>query len=92
MKHPFVESLENIETRLQQLLKATTSNQKKIFNKEILDNDEFQELFNISSGTAANWREQGIIAYSQVKSKIYYKVKDINKLINDNYKPLKKSK
>ncbi|MEH6512963.1 MAG: helix-turn-helix domain-containing protein [Maribacter arcticus] len=90
MKHPFVESLENIETRLQELTKAITRNQKKFLNKEILDNDEFQELFNISSGTAANWREQGIIAYCQVKSKIYYKVKDINKLINDNYKPLKK--
>ncbi|MEP2237465.1 MAG: helix-turn-helix domain-containing protein [Maribacter sp.] len=90
MKHPFVESLKNIETRLQELTKAITSNQKKFLSKEILDNDEFQELFNISSGTAANWREQGIIAYSQVKSKIYYKVKDINKLINDSYKPLKK--
>jgi hypothetical protein len=39
----------------------------------------------ISNSTARNWRNKGLIAYSQIECKIYYKVKDIVVLINNNY-------
>ena len=62
MSHPFQESLDNIEKRLEELTHAVTKKQERIFDKVIIDNDEFQKLFKISPGTAANWREKGLLA------------------------------
>lgn len=90
MDHPFIKSMQNIELRLEELSKLSLKKQEKFFAKEIIDNYEFQRLFNISSGTAANWRDEGIISYHQIKSKIYYKIKDVNKMLNQNYSPTKK--
>ena len=90
MSHPFQESLSNIEKRLEELTHAVTIKQERIFDKVIIDNDEFQKLFKISPGTAANWREKGLIAYSQINNKIVYKIEDINKMLDDNYRPFKK--
>ena len=84
MSHPFQESLSNIEKRLEELTHAVTKKQERIFDKVIIDNDEFQKLFKISPGTAANWREKGLIAYSQINNKIVYKIEDINKILDDN--------
>ena len=51
----------------------------------ILDNQEFIKLMNISKRTAQEWRNKKIIHCSQVGNKIYYRLSDIQKLINDNY-------
>ena len=90
MSHQFQESLKNIEQRLEDLTKVINKKQEKIFDKVIIDNDEFQRLFRISPGTAFNWREQGLIAFSQINSKIVYKIEDVNKMLEDNYRPFKK--
>ncbi len=90
MSHPFQESLKNIEKRLEELTKLITRKQEKIFDKVFIDNDEFQRLFKISPGTAANWREQGLIGFSQINNKIVYKIKDINKMLDDNYRSSRK--
>ena len=90
MSHPFQESLNNIEKRLEDLSKFVIKKQENIFEKVIIDNDEFQRLFKISPGTAANWREKGLIAYSQINNKIVYKIEDINKMLDANYRPFKK--
>jgi hypothetical protein len=90
MSHPFQETLKNIEQRLEELTKLVDDRQVKYLTKPFLDNDEFQIVFRISSGTAANWREQGLIAYSQINNKIIYRLEDINKMLDDNYKPFKK--
>lgn len=90
MSHPIQESLSNIEKRLEELTQLVTNKQEKIFDKVIIDNDEFQRLFKISPGTASNWREKGLIAYSQINNKIVYKIEDINKMLDDNYRPFKK--
>ena len=47
----------------------------------ILDNNEFQKLMKISKRTAQAWRDEGIITFTQVGSKIYYRMSDIEKLI-----------
>lgn len=90
MSNQFQESLKNIEQRLEDLTKVINKKQEKIFDKVIIDNDEFQRLFRISPGTAFNWREQGLIAFSQINSKIVYKIEDVNKMLDDNYRPFKK--
>lgn len=90
MSHPLQETLNNIEKRLEELSKIVIKKQENIFEKVIIDNDEFQRLFKISPGTAANWREKGLIAYSQINNKIVYKIQDVNKMLDDNYRPFKK--
>ena len=69
----FIEQLNNIEQRL-----------KKIqYNNDVfLDNQEFLQVMNISKRTAQSWRDEGIISFSQVGSKIYYRFSDIEELLN----------
>ena len=90
MSHTFQDSLNNIEKRLEDLTKLITKKQERVFDKVFIDNDEFQRLFKISPGTASNWREKGLIAYSQMNNKIVYKIEDVNKMLDDNYRPFKK--
>ena len=49
------------------------------------DNQEFMLLMNISKRTAQEWRNKKIIEFSQVGNKIYYRLSDVKKLLNDNY-------
>jgi hypothetical protein len=49
------------------------------------DNQQFMKLMNISKRTAQEWRNKKIIEFSQVGNKIYYRLSDIQKLLNDNY-------
>ena len=55
-------------------------------NKNVfLDNSSFIQLMNISKRTAQTWRDDGIISYSQVGSKIYYLFSDVEKLLEKHY-------
>jgi hypothetical protein len=90
MNEPFKNSLANIEVRLEELTAIVKKRQESIFNKVIIDNDEFQRLFRISPNTAENWRKQGLIAYIQIKNKIVYKIEDINLMLDKHYRPFKK--
>jgi predicted site-specific integrase-resolvase len=47
---------------------------------------------NISKRTAQAWRDEGKIAFSQVGGKIYYKMSDVQELLNHNYNPAFKTK
>ena len=55
----------------------------------IYDNQEFMKLMNISKRTAQQWRDNKTIGFSQVGNKIYYKLKDILQLLEENYNPKK---
>ena len=49
-----------------------------------LDNDEVCELLQISRRTLQSYRDNGILPYSQIGRKCYYKVADIENLINQS--------
>lgn len=64
-------------------------NPKDVF----LDNQEFLQLMNISKRTAQTWRDEGVVSFSQVGSKIYYRMSDVENLLEKNYnKAFKKVK
>lgn len=84
-KHPFNDSLRKIQDRLELILKNQTIEYIKDANYHLLDNIDIQKLFKISSRTASNWREEGVLPYSQIKGKIYYKLSDVKKIIDENY-------
>lgn len=54
-------------------------------NETYLDNQEFLLLMKISKRTAQTWRDEGKISFSQVGNKIYYKLSDVEELLNKHY-------
>ena len=62
---------------IQSLLSKTQGNSGDTF----LDNQQFLQLMNISKRTAQSWRDDGIISFSQVGSKIYYQRSDVQNLL-----------
>jgi 3-methyladenine DNA glycosylase Tag len=72
-----VARLDEITTRL------NAKNEPK--KDAILDNQEFLQLMKISKRTAQTWRDEGRISFSQVGNKIYYKLSDVEKLLQEHY-------
>ena len=67
------------------LLNSTIESNKKKPQEPFLDNQEFIQLMNISKRTAQTWRNDGVVSFSQIGSKIYYKMKDVEVLLDKNY-------
>ena len=66
-------------------LKEISRNLKE-FQKEgiqILDNVDFTRLFHISRNTSLNWRKAGKIKYSRMGRGTYYKVSDVEEMMEE---------
>lgn len=48
-----------------------------------LDNEDVCRMLNISKRTLQSYRDNGVLAYTQVDRKIYYSVTEVNRFIND---------
>jgi hypothetical protein len=85
----YEERIENIINRLDKQMTVVVANLKlneKIDPEDVFfDNQEFMKLMNISKRTAQEWRNKKVIEFSQVGNKIYYRLSDIKKLLNNNY-------
>jgi hypothetical protein len=77
--------LKEIKDKLAIIVLKINQLQKNTLENQIIDNADFIRLMNISNSTAKNWRKKGIIAYSQIENKIYYRVDDIQNLLDENY-------
>ena len=61
-------------------------NQKEKEPKEQwLDNQEFMQMMKVSKRTAQHFRDTGVISFSQIGSKIYYKLSDVEELFKKHY-------
>ena len=67
-EHPFIVSINRIEKLLEELTRKIKLKQIEDPELIILDNTDFLQLLKISSKTAQNWREEGLIAYSKPSS------------------------
>jgi len=67
-------------TRMEVILKTKQGDPDELF----ADNQEFLQIMNISKRTAQAWRDQKVVAFSQVGNKIYYQMGDITKLLEKN--------
>lgn len=72
--------------KLDSLKHLLTQKQKDPSNL-FVDNQEFIQLMNISKRTAQKWRDEGIISFSQIGSKIYYSMADVQDLLAKTYRP-----
>lgn len=82
-----IQEWRNLFKRLEAIvnrLESALSQDSKII---LLDNADLLQLFKISHKTAQNWRDNNIIAFSQIGNKIYYRMDDIQKLLDENYNP-----
>ena len=75
----------DLVNRLEELNKKLEEKQKNP-QDTFLDNQEFLQLMNISKRTAQTWRDEGVISFSQIGSKIYYRMSDVQKLLDNNYR------
>ena len=47
-----------------------------------LDNQDVCQILNISKRTLQTYRDNGMLAYTQINHKMYYKPEDVEKVIN----------
>ena len=50
-----------------------------------IDNKTFQQMMGVSQRTCQLWRDEGKIAFSQVGNKIYYKMEDVEKFLEEHH-------
>jgi predicted flap endonuclease-1-like 5' DNA nuclease len=75
----FKELVQDLKEAVTALHNKTTGS-----DKDFVGNEELMELMGISKRTAQTWRDQGIIAFSQIGSKIWYSRADIAELMKDH--------
>lgn len=66
-----------LRDQIEQLQEQIGELSKNQFSGRWLDNREFCDLLGISSRTAQNYRDRGLISFSQIGPKIYYNQEDI---------------
>ena len=75
------------------LLKRLEEIEKKALDSEPdpknvwLDNQEFCQLLKISKRTAQNYRDKGLVPFSQMEAKVYYRLSDVHRMLENHYKP-----
>ena len=77
------EDLQQFKTELVQELKQVL-NQPAQQAKQWLKSTEVRKLLNISPGTLQNLRINGTLRFTKIGSILYYKTKDITKLLEGN--------
>jgi hypothetical protein len=82
------EDLQQFAVYLLQQMKELIS-ESEVPKKQWLKSGEVRKLLNISPGTLQNLRINGTVRYTKVGSILYYKLEDLNKLLEGkpvNYK------
>lgn len=75
------EELINTVNQITESVKTKSTPKQEVF----VDNEEFIKMKKISRRTAQTWRDEGKISFSQVGSKIYYKLSDVEKCMETYY-------
>ena len=75
------EEVQEIKQRLDTLTVEVRKKQRTEPDQVWYDNQEFLQIMNISKRTAAYWRTEKVITFSQVGNKIYYRLSDIMDLL-----------
>jgi carbamoylphosphate synthase small subunit len=76
--------IEELLLEVKEIKLAITSSFKKSDTDKWLDNMDVQELLHISTRTLQRLRTSGMLKYSKVNGKIYYRLSDINTMLEQN--------
>jgi hypothetical protein len=82
-------SQENFDEVIKRLDKIQNEVSKIQFEPKdpILDNAQVCQILGLSKRSLCDYRSSGIISYSQIGAKIYYRLSEINRLLDKHYKP-----
>jgi hypothetical protein len=80
-----LENFEIIRAYILSIKKSKLDNLKESW----VDGNEVAKALNVSNRTLQTFRDNGTLPYSRVKGKFYYKVADIEALLESNYSPSK---
>lgn len=84
------EQFENLQKDIHEIKAVLTEKQEP--KDKFVDNVDFMQMMKISKRTAQTWRDEGKISFSQIGSKIYYRVSDVEELLSKNNIPAFKKK
>jgi len=70
--------------------KLDTQNPQPVLNEVWIDIQEACFLLKISKRTLQKYRSEGMLPYSQINGKIYFKAKDIENHLENNYKKFRR--
>ena len=71
--HEIMKKMEDIQRQL----KAKEKEPKDIW----IDNDELAKMLKVTKRTIQNYRDNGIISFSQIGSKLYYRLSDVEDML-----------
>jgi len=85
--HEWVKNVHsNFDRLLASLEKLLSKQQPSIFNDELLTDKEVAHLLKVSRRTLQDYRNNGILPYTQVGGKILYRTSDIERTLMKGYK------
>lgn len=76
----------NFDRLLASLEKLLSKQQPSVFNDELLTDKEVAHLLKVSRRTLQDYRNNGILPYTQVGGKILYRTSDIERTLMKGYK------
>lgn len=75
----------SLAERLEEFLNQQECAQKRTPLNEWLDGSDVMRQLNISARTLQTWRSNGVVGYSLVGGKVYYKKAEIERLLDNCY-------
>ena len=85
--HEWVKNVHsNFDRLLASLEKLLSKQQPSMFNDELLTDKEVAHLLKVSRRTLQDYRNNGILPYTQVGGKILYRTSDIERTVMKGYK------
>jgi hypothetical protein len=74
-----------LNKEVKELITSFMKSQNQPLAQLWLDNQDVSMTLHLSKRTLQTLRDNGTLPYSQIKNKVYYKVSDINALLESNY-------
>lgn len=75
------QEIKDLQTRIDLLRQSRAD----VLKDTWIDNQEVLQMLHISKRTLQTLRDNGTLPFSRIKGKFYYKVADIEQLLQDNY-------
>jgi hypothetical protein len=80
------QELDQLESKIESILEQV-SNLSNHPDHIIYNTREFQQNLGVSERTQQTWRDNGIIGFSKVQGTIFYRMSDIQKMLEKNHVP-----
>ncbi len=81
------EAFQNLVQSINEIKTQISNQSSQSLNNQWLDIPETCKFLRVSIRTLQNYRDKGIIPFSQVQDKIYFKISDLQAHIEKHYKP-----